>query len=98
MESWRERIIEDWAEDASADQEREKAMKSVNPNFVPRGWLLDEVIERVEKRGDREIMAGIMKMALKPFEDNWNWKDDDEKRFVGDVPKFRRAIQCSCSS
>ena len=98
LDAWRARIVEDWGEDESADAEREKAMKAVNPNFVPRGWLLDEVIERVEKKNDRDILGGIMKMGLEPFKDSWEWKDDEEKRFTGDVPKYRRAIQCSCSS
>jgi len=98
LESWRERIVEDWNEGGSADTEREAAMKAVNPNFVPRGWLLDEVIDRVQNKDDRDILPGIMKMALEPFKDDWEWKSAEEKRFCGDVPKFRRAIQCSCSS
>jgi serine/tyrosine/threonine adenylyltransferase len=96
LEAWRQRIVEDWVE--SADAEREAAMKAVNPNFVPRGWLLDEVIERVEKKGDRDILGGIMQMTLDPFKDDWNWKAEEEKRFCGDVPRFKRLQQCSCSS
>ncbi|KIV92817.1 hypothetical protein PV10_04083 [Exophiala mesophila] len=99
LESWRERIIEDWgSDDASADAEREKAMKAVNPNFVPRGWLLDEIIDRVEKKNDREILDGVMQMSLNPFEDSWGWNQDTESRYTGDVPRLQRAIQCSCSS
>ena len=98
LESWRERTAEDWGEDASADTDREKAMKAVNPNFVPRGWLLDEVIQRVEKQGDRDILGGIMQMTLDPFRDDWGWDKTEEQKFCGDVPRFKRAIQCSCSS
>lgn len=96
LTSWAARVKEDWEEDA--DAEREKAMKAVNPNFVPRGWLLDEVIQRVEKKEDREILGGIMQMVSDPFKDDWGWKQDEEKRFTGDVPRFQRAMQCSCSS
>ena len=98
LESWRDRIKEDWGEGPEQDGEREKAMKAVNPNFVPRGWLLEEVIQRVEKKDDREILGGIMKMALNPFQDSWGWNQEEEQRFCGDVPRFQRAIQCSCSS
>ena len=94
--AWRERILEDWGQDR--DEEREKAMKAVNPNFVPRGWVLDEVIKRVQDKKDREILGGIMKMALNPFEDHWDWNEAEEERFCGDVPRAQRAIQCSCSS
>ena len=98
LESWRERIIEDWGEEEAADSEREKAMKAVNPNFVPRGWVLDELIDRVEKKKEREILSGIMQMTLEPFKDSWEWNEQEEKKYCGDVPRFRRAIQCSCSS
>lgn len=98
LEAWRDRVKEDWGEEEEKDIEREKVMKAVNPNFIPRNWLLDEVIERVEKKGDREILEGTMKMALNPFEDSWDWNKQEEERFCGDVPRYQRAIQCSCSS
>ncbi|GKT57015.1 hypothetical protein ColTof4_11167 [Colletotrichum tofieldiae] len=105
---WRARVVEDWGEDASQDAERETAMKAVNPNFVPRGWVLDEIIKRVEKDGERDVLRRVMQMALHPFEDSWDGKEtegreykgdkEEEERWVGDVPKLKRAIQCSCSS
>lgn len=98
LDSWRERIVEDWGSGSSADEEREKAMKAVNPNFVPRGWLLDDIIDRVEKKKERDILKGVMEMSLNPFEDEWKWNDEVEKKYCGDVPRFQRAIQCSCSS
>lgn len=40
-----------------------------------------------------------MNMALHPFEDSWNDKyKEEEERFCGDVPRFKRAMMCSCSS
>ncbi|KAK1594953.1 uncharacterized protein LY79DRAFT_547623 [Colletotrichum navitas] len=107
---WRARVVEDWGEDDAprGDAEREKAMKAVNPNFVPRGWVLDEIIKRVEKDGERDVLRRVMHMALHPFEDSWDGKEiegrqykgdkAEEERWVGDVPKLKRAIQCSCSS
>ncbi|KAK1965265.1 UPF0061-domain-containing protein [Colletotrichum sublineola] len=107
---WRARVVEDWGEDDASrgDAEREKAMKAVNPNFVPRGWVLDEIIKRVEKDGERDVLRRVMHMALHPFEDSWDGKEiegrlykgdkAEEDRWVGDVPKSKRAIQCSCSS
>ncbi|PTB67495.1 UPF0061-domain-containing protein [Trichoderma citrinoviride] len=114
LEKWRARVLEDWGQESSEalsdekDAERIRAMKQVNPNFVPRGWILDEVIRRVEKEGEREVLNRLMHMALHPFEDSWDgatidgieYKGDreEEQRWVGDVPKFERALQCSCSS
>jgi uncharacterized protein YdiU (UPF0061 family) len=66
--------------------------------FIPRGWILDEVIERVEKKGDRTILDRVMQMALDPFRDSWGLDRDEEERFCGDVPRYKRAMMCSCSS
>lgn len=66
--------------------------------FVPRGWILDEVIERVERKGDRDILDRTMQMSLNPFNDEWGLDKQEEERFCGDVPKYKRAMMCSCSS
>lgn len=114
LDKWRARIVEDWGEESSGtvsedkDAERILAMNQVNPNFVPRGWILDEVIKRVEKDGERQVLDRILHMSLHPFEDSWDGVTidgvefkgdrDEEQRWVGDVPRFERALQCSCSS
>lgn len=113
LSQWHDRVVQDWSPDGSgvtegAEAERIQAMKQVNPNFVPRGWILDEIIRRVEKEGDRKVLDRVMHMALHPFNDAWAgqqfdggvWEGDseEEKRWVGDVPRLERAMQCSCSS
>ena len=113
LESWRARMIEDWSGSdqsvsESRDEERIAAMKQVNPNFVPRSWILDEIIRRVEKEDERDVLDRVMHMALNPFEDTWTGKNfdgveytgdaEEEQRWVGDVPRLERAMQCSCSS
>ena len=98
LEKWAERVKEDWPSSPEAREERFAAMKAVNPKFVPRSWILDELIERVEKKGEREILARVMDMALSPFDEEWGWDREEEERFCGDVPRYQRAMQCSCSS
>jgi len=109
---WRLRVIEDWGDNdqvsPQCDGARQMSMRRVNPNFVPRGWILDEVIRRVEKDGERDVLGRIMHLALHPFEESWDGRDfragtyqgdaDEEKRWTGDVPQKERALQCSCSS
>jgi uncharacterized protein YdiU (UPF0061 family) len=56
------------------------------------------VIERVEKKGDRDILGRVMQMSLNPFNDEWGLNKAEEERFCGDVPKYKRAMMCSCSS
>ncbi|KAK1822099.1 hypothetical protein LTR12_003445 [Friedmanniomyces endolithicus] len=98
LEKWRARIIEDWPNSPEACEERFRDMRAVNPNFVPRSWILDELIERVEKKGEREVLGRIMNMALHPFEEEWGGDREEEERWCGDVPRYQRAMQCSCSS
>ena len=113
LEKWQARVIEDWKDDGdkvseAKDNERIQAMKQVNPNFIPRGWILDEVIQRVEKGKERDVLNRIMYMALHPFEDSWDGQTidgveykgdkDEEARWIDDPPKLERAMQCSCSS
>ncbi|KAM5452195.1 hypothetical protein MaudCBS49596_003549 [Microsporum audouinii] len=96
LSSWRERIVEDWKE--REDEERISSMKGVNPKFIPRSWILEEVIQRVERHGDREILGRTMNMALHPFREEWGMNKEEEERFCGDVPRFKRMAMCSCSS
>ena len=98
LESWHARILEDWGNTPESDSARIEAMRNVNPNFVPRGWILDELIERVEKGGEREVLGQVMEMVESPFEDHWGGDGEQEGRWVGDVPRFRGGMQCSCSS
>lgn len=98
LEKWRARVIEDWPNSPESREERFAAMRAVNPKFVPRSWILDELIERVEKKGEREVIDHVMDMALNPFKEEWGWNREEEERFCGDVPRYQRAMQCSCSS
>lgn len=69
--------------------------------FVPRSWILDELIQRVEFKGERDILGRVMNMSLNPFdvdEKGWGGDAKEEERFCGDVPSVKRAMQCSCSS
>ncbi|KAI9158493.1 putative NADH dehydrogenase (ubiquinone) 78K chain precursor [Paramyrothecium foliicola] len=103
LEKWSARIIEDWNEEGGSDlseakdAERREAMRRVNPNFIPRGWILDEIIKRVEEGKERDVLNRVMHMALNPFEDSWDGKTfngatwhgnaQEEQRWVGNVPK-----------
>ncbi|KAF3308115.1 hypothetical protein TWF173_001719 [Orbilia oligospora] len=95
---WRERLAE---EDGGLDDERrQREMKKVNPRFLPKNWVLDELINRVQRNGERDILHKILDMSLRPFEDHWGpeseWAEED--RLCGDVPPQDAGMQCSCSS
>ncbi|KAK3066112.1 hypothetical protein LTR53_017668 [Teratosphaeriaceae sp. CCFEE 6253] len=79
LDKWRARVLEDWPEDAS-EEDRKQAMRAVNPKFVPRSWILDEIIDRVEKKGEREVIDRVMAMALDPFKEEWGGDKQEEER------------------
>ncbi|RKF54690.1 UPF0061 protein C20G4.05c, partial [Erysiphe neolycopersici] len=93
---WRQRVIEDWGPTEN-DMPRQASMKLVNPSFLPRSWILDEVIKRVTG-GDKEVLSQVLTMACAPFEDSWGTNEIQERRWCGDVPINQRAMHCSCSS
>lgn len=91
------------------DATRRAFMKSVNPRFVLRQWVLEEVISKVERDtgSGRRVLAKVLQMACKPFEP-WGGEDrpeidlDEESLAersycgIGDVKML--GFQCSCSS
>ncbi|KAK6363301.1 hypothetical protein TWF730_000740 [Orbilia blumenaviensis] len=95
---WRERLEDE--EGGLDDERRQREMKRVNPRFLPKNWVLDELINRVQRNGERDILHKILDMSLRPFEDHWGpeseWAEED--RLCGDVPPQDAGMQCSCSS
>lgn len=94
LDKWAGRIKEEGGHDTT----REIDMKKVNPKFIPRSWVLDEIIQRVDKGGERDVLKRVMRMAEAPFEDHWGGDAQEEERWCGDVPREGRGMQCSCSS
>jgi uncharacterized protein YdiU (UPF0061 family) len=90
--------------DGSADDvERGDRMKKVNPKFVLRQWILEEIITKTKsEKGvgveDKEMLDMVLKMVLEPFNEEWGFDKGEEERLCGDVPKIERGFQCSCSS
>ncbi|KAL5486061.1 hypothetical protein ACEPAI_7105 [Sanghuangporus weigelae] len=92
-------------------KEREAEMRRVNPRFVLRQWVLEEIIKRVQEDvpSGRRALAKMHEMAIHPF-DPWGAEDDErptsslsgeereERRFCGLGAKKFIGFQCSCSS
>lgn len=81
-----------------------KLSASVNPVFLPRNWILDEVIERAQDTDceDLSYLHKLEKMAFNPY-DSTKWGDDlkdVEKKWLlqSDIGADYSMLQCSCSS
>ncbi|CAE6510921.1 unnamed protein product [Rhizoctonia solani] len=113
--SWLEKFAVRIAEDQETAEwsldEREKSMRGVNPRFVLRQWVLEEVIATVDKDNvaGRGVLMKTLEMATNPFKP-WGAEDDTrpeselseeeraERRFCGVGAKNLLGFQCSCSS
>lgn len=79
------------------DAKRMERMKKVNPKFIPKNWVLEEIIQRVDQKGERGVLGDVIKLVENPFADRWEEVKDAE-RWCGDVPRLEVGMQCSCSS
>ncbi|KAK3902966.1 hypothetical protein C8A05DRAFT_43729 [Staphylotrichum tortipilum] len=57
------------------DTQRTTTMKLSNPSFLPRSYILDDLIRRVEHSNDRAMLRRVLHMALHPFEDSWSGRE-----------------------
>ncbi len=62
---WRRRL----AEEPKQDPGRQAAMRAVNPAFIPRNHLVEEVIEAAVDREDLEPLDELMTVLAAPYED-----------------------------
>ncbi len=90
-------------EGSTDDMERKERMGSVNPKFILKQWVLEEVIKNTKsEKGvgvkNKEMLEMVLRMTLEPFREEWGGDRGEEERFCGDVPKIERGFQCSCSS
>lgn len=95
LATYRERLAKSGI---AIDANRSIHMKRANPNFILRSWILDEVIYKVEKEGNRDVLATVLDFATNPFGSH---ESEDGKRYCGEIPTTARAgtnAQCSCSS
>ncbi|CCL98178.1 uncharacterized protein FIBRA_00172 [Fibroporia radiculosa] len=109
IEEEREEWLLGQGEEAFA--EREHSMKTANPRFVLRQWVLEEVIRHVEQDVDsgKRLLDKVLQMACNPF-DAWGAEafEGDESTLDAETREERRycslgdrkflGFQCSCSS
>lgn len=60
---WRSRL----SEEATTDEERQLSMQSVNPVYIPRNHLIEEVIRAAEDKNDFTLFHELHAVLDKPF-------------------------------
>ncbi|EPX73147.1 uncharacterized protein SOCG_00903 [Schizosaccharomyces octosporus yFS286] len=76
---------------------RLNTMKSVNPHFTLRNWILEEINKKAYE-GDYDLFHKVSKMTASPFEDSWGFPKDFEDTYCYSTGPTKSQIQCSCSS
>lgn len=94
VDEWLKTYISRLKAESSTDDDRINDMRKVNPHFVLRNWVLNDVITKANE-DDWSAFDAVAVMALDPFKDRW---DVGFEEYLGEVPGTERNIVCSCSS
>jgi serine/tyrosine/threonine adenylyltransferase len=73
--------------------QRHAAMNRVNPKFVLRNWVAEDVIRAVRDHGDTEPFAQVFEVLQHPFDEH-----PDHARYAGPPPDWAHHLEVSCSS
>lgn len=101
-------VVVDWIKKYKVYVDKGGQNKTVssryNPQFLPRNWILDEVIQQIQESDCNELayLHKLEKMAFNPY-DQSKWGDDLkdlEKKWLlqSDIGEDKSMLQCSCSS
>lgn len=95
-------------EEFLTDESRLEKARKYNPLFIPKNWILEDVVEYTteklkEKASEEEAGAylnKLMKMANHPY-DRSQWGEElkeVEQKWMSDVDDSKMMLSCSCSS
>lgn len=91
LKSWLELYLRRLEKETVSSQERLKKMKTINPKYILRNYMLQDAIDAAEK-GDYKLVNDFLKIAHNPY---------------GEFPQYEKytkpnkdfkAMKCSCSS
>ena len=72
---------------------RQSAMRRVNPRFVLRNWIAEEVIRAVRDQADSTPLATVFDLLRAPFDE-----PPGSERYAGPPPEWACGLSVSCSS
>ncbi|HFK7187970.1 protein adenylyltransferase SelO [Serratia odorifera] len=85
---YRQRLLQEQV----SDEQRQRAMKAVNPKLILRNYLAQEAIEAAQK-DDIGKLARLHQALLTPFDDDPRYED-----FAALPPDWGKHLEISCSS
>ncbi len=88
LAQWRERL----AGDTRSDDQRRRAMNTVNPKYVLRNWIAESAI-RAAQAGDMSEFHAVHTCLRHPFDEQ-----PEYERFAAPPPDWADDLEVSCSS
>jgi uncharacterized protein YdiU (UPF0061 family) len=93
---WLDHYAARYAVEGASDDERRHRMDAINPLYVPRNYLVQQVIEATE-RGDRAALPELLDVLRRPYDEQ-----PGRERFADKRPEWARhrpgCSMLSCSS
>ena len=72
---------------------RQQQMRAINPKYVLRNWIAEEVISAVRDHGDTGPLHAVARLLRRPFEEH-----PESKRYAAPPPDWATHLAVSCSS
>lgn len=90
---YREACALDTASGGPSDSERHEKMNAVNPKYVLRNWVAEEVIRAVRDDGNTQVFEDVYRALQSPYAEH-----PDLERFAAPPPQWANDLCVSCSS
>ena len=74
-------------------KQRADAMRQVNPKYVLRNWIAEEVIRQVANLGDSSVFEEVFQVLQTPFDEH-----PTLERYAAPPPAWAQHLEVSCSS
>jgi uncharacterized protein YdiU (UPF0061 family) len=68
-------------------------MRAINPKYVLRNWIAEEVISAVRDHNDTRPLHTVAQLLQSPFEEH-----PEQKRYAAPPPDWAEHLSVSCSS
>jgi uncharacterized protein YdiU (UPF0061 family) len=91
-DEWLERYEQRLQQETRAHDEREHAMRRVNPKYILRNYLAQQVIDSA-KEGDFAPMKELLTVLERPFDEQ-----PDSEKYAAAPPDWGKRMDISCSS
>ncbi len=93
FDAWFDLVQQRINDDRLNSEVRSKNMKAVNPKYVLRNHLAEQVIRMAEDKGDFSELDTLMKVLANPFDEQ-----PEYEAYAAEPPAWSRELSVSCSS